>query len=68
MRSDALNEHTIEDVMTRKVCFLPPDASVSEAARYMWQARIHRLLVLEDGQLRGILSMSDAARVLATEG
>jgi len=67
VRSDALNEHTVGEVMTRTVCSLPPDASVAEAARYMWQAGIHRVLVLEGGHLRGIISMSDVARVLAAE-
>ena len=66
-RSDAFDEHTIEEVMTRSVRWLPPDASVRRAAAYMWHAGIHRLLILEGGRLRGILSMSDVARVLAIE-
>jgi predicted transcriptional regulator len=53
-------------MMTRNVCSLASDAEVGEAAQYMWQAGIHRLLVLDAGELSGILSMSDLARVLAT--
>jgi CBS domain-containing protein len=63
---DLFNEHTVDEVMTRTVCSLPPGADVTEAAQYMWQAGIHRILVLEKGRLAGILSMSDLARVLAT--
>jgi len=65
-QNDYFNQHTVAEVMTRAICSLPPDAEVGEAAQYMWRAGIHRLLVLEDGQLSGILSMSDVARVLAT--
>lgn len=63
---DLFNEHTVDEVMTRHICSLPPEALVTEAAEYMWQLGIHRLLVLEDEQLSGILSMSDVARVVAT--
>jgi CBS domain-containing protein len=63
---DPFNDHTVEEVMTRNVCSLASDAEVGEAAQYMWQAGIHRLLVLDEGELSGILSMSDLARVLAT--
>ena len=65
-QEDVFNEHTVEEVMTHTVCSLPPDAEVGEAAQLMWGEGIHRLLVLEDGHLRGILSMSDVARILAT--
>lgn len=67
LRSDLFNEHTVDEVMTRTICSLPPEAPVAEAAQFMWQAGIHRLLVLDAGHLSGILSMSDVARVLATE-
>jgi predicted transcriptional regulator len=63
---DPFNEHTVDEVMTRTVCSLPPDAAVGEAARYMWQAGIHRLLVMEEGCLAGILTTSDIARLAAT--
>ncbi len=64
--TDLFNEHTIGEVMTSHVRSLPPDALVTEATALMWQTGIHRLLVLEDGHLRGIVSMSDVARVMAT--
>jgi len=65
-QDDYFNEHTVEEVMTRAVCALPPEAELGEAAQYMWREGIHRLLVLEGGHLLGILSMSDVARILAT--
>jgi CBS domain-containing protein len=63
---DPFNDHTVGEVMSRNVRSLGPDAEIGEAAQYMWQAGIHRLLVLDQGELSGILSMSDVARILAT--
>lgn len=65
--ADLFSDHTVGEVMTRRICSLPPDAKVAEAARYMWQAGIHRVLVLEGEHLAGIVSMSDLAAVLSTE-
>jgi predicted transcriptional regulator len=62
---DPFNDHTVAEVMTRNVCSLASDAEIGEAAQYMWQAGIHRLLVLDEGGISGILSMSDVARVVA---
>ncbi len=64
--ADLLGEHTVSEVMTRAICSLPPEARVSEAAQYMWYADVHRLLVLDQGHLVGILSTSDVARAVAT--
>jgi len=63
---DTFDDHTVAEVMTRNVYSLAPNAEVAEAAQYMWQVGIHRLLVLDQGELAGILSMSDVARIMAT--
>ena len=62
---DALAEHTVDEVMTRSVCSLPPDASVAEAADYMRRAGVHRILVIENGALEGVVSAFDVARAVA---
>ncbi len=64
-RDDLFSVHTVDEVMTRIVYSLAPDAEIGAAAQVMWQAGIHRLLVLDNGRLSGIISMSDVARVLA---
>lgn len=67
---DALQElrHLcVRDVMTASVVSVEPDTPVREVARTMDERRIHRLLVLEDGQLRGLISALDLVRVLARE-
>lgn len=62
---DVLSEHTVHEAMTHVVFSLPPDAAVETAADYMRRAEIHRLLVLDAGRLRGIVSALDIAKAVA---
>jgi CBS domain-containing protein len=62
---DVLAEHTVGELMTRKVCALPPTADVSAAADYMRTANVHRVLVVDGGRLVGIVSASDITRAVA---
>jgi CBS domain-containing protein len=60
-----LDEHTAEEVMTRTLLTLPPDADVAEAARRMLEHGVHRLFVVEDGRLDGVVTTRDLIGVLA---
>ena len=51
--------------MTQDPCWVPPDAEVPKAADYMKRAGIHRLLVMENGKLLGIVSAMDVVRAVA---
>jgi CBS domain-containing protein len=62
---DRLSEHAVGEIMTRKLCFLPPDATVKEAARYMVDRDIHRVLVMDGARLLGIVSTTDIMRAVA---
>lgn len=62
---DALTEHTVDEVMTRKVCSLAPHLPLVAAADYMKRAEVHRLIVLEGGRLVGIVTSSDVTRAVA---
>lgn len=46
-------------VMSTKVLAVAPDASAREAAHLMREHRVHRLLVVEGGVLRGVVSALD---------
>jgi CBS domain-containing protein len=57
---------TVDNVMTKDVITLPPDADHAEAARVMNKAGIKRVLVLdESGNLCGLVSRSDILRAFA---
>lgn len=62
---DVLAEHTVGEAMTRSVCSIQPGTTINEAAAYMIRAGIHRLLVLEDGKLVGLITTTDIVRALA---
>ncbi len=63
---NALEEHTVSEAMTRgPLCALAPDVAVTAAADYMRRAGVHRLLVVQDDRLLGVVSTMDIARAVA---
>ena len=66
-RSDVtvLDAHSVDEVMTRVAITLSPNASVLAAADLMRTRSIHRVLVLDNGTLVGIVSTLDVARAVA---
>jgi CBS domain-containing protein len=59
-----LGEHTVAEYMTDGVVSVPPDASPAAIARSLRANRVHHVLVVEQGVLRGILSTFDLLGVL----
>jgi CBS domain-containing protein len=59
---DMLAEHTVSEAMTRTVVAVGPETPARAAARLMTQFAIHRVLVLDDGGLRGVLTSMDVVR------
>jgi CBS domain-containing protein len=62
---DYLAEHTVADAMTPTVCSIAPFVDVYTAAEYMIRAGVHRLIVMQEGRLVGILSSLDIVRAVA---
>lgn len=63
--SDWFTEHTVSEVMNHRICALPSNTRVDQAADFMRTAAIHRVLVMDDGVLVGIVSMTDIAEAVA---
>jgi CBS domain-containing protein len=55
---------TVADIMNPTVHSVESDATVAEIARKMLDLRLHRLLVVEDDRLAGIISTSDLIGLL----
>lgn len=55
-------ERRVEDVMTRDLITVGPDADHSEAARIMERTGVKRLPVVDGGNLRGVVSRADILR------
>lgn len=65
--SDVPNEVqdlTAADAMTRDLVTIGPDAPVTEVAQLMLKHHIHRVLVVDDSALLGVISSYDLMRVL----
>lgn len=62
---DALQEHTVGEAMSRNVQSLLPSTPVDFAADFMRKASIHRVLVIEDDHLLGVVSTRDIADAVA---
>jgi CBS domain-containing protein len=65
---NVMDEHTVADVMTRRVISLGRDATVREAARLMLEAGVHRILVLEDTRLVGLVTNTDILKAVSQYG
>lgn len=55
----------VADVMITAVISVAPDATLVEVARTLVEKRIHRLLVVEQGRLVGLVSSMDLVRLVA---
>lgn len=62
---DVLGEHVVEEAMNRNVRAVSSDTPVDRAADYMREASIHRVLVMDDEKLVGIVSASDIVSAVA---
>lgn len=55
---------TAKDLMTEKVVSVAPSATASHIAHMMEEQKIRRVVVLEDGKMKGIVSRADLLRAL----
>lgn len=61
-----LFDHTaVSEVMTPSVHTIAPDDDVREAARKMLAVEVHRLFVVQDEELVGVISQTDVAHAVA---
>lgn len=65
---DVLEEHVVSEVMTQRLCELPPETDVQEAAEYMLRSGVHRILVTKGGRLLGVVSTTDVVKAVARFG
>lgn len=62
---EILDRKTVADWMTPKVISVPPDASLAEVCGAMAREGIHRVFVVDDGRLAGVISSLDVVKYLA---
>lgn len=57
----------VEEVMTREVITVGPDADLAEATRLMTEHRVRHLPVVEGGKVVGVISIGDAVKAIISE-
>lgn len=62
------DEHRVADHLTAQLTFAAPEWSLEEAAATMVRGGFRHLVVVDGGDVAGILSMRDIVRVWAGEG
>jgi len=61
----AMRDGTVADVMSHFILSIGPESPLREAIRLMAADRVHRLLVIDGGNLVGIISSMDVLRALS---
>lgn len=60
-------ETHVADIMTTRVCFVPPWRTLDECMALMTYERVRHLPVLESGRLVGIISIGDVVKEIISE-
>lgn len=63
-----LEEHCVSEIMSRTVLSLSPEAEAREAARMMLEAGVHRILVMDEGRLAGVVTTTDLVEAVSQHG
>jgi CBS domain-containing protein len=64
---DTMANYLVEDVMSKTLRWLSPDADVRSAAEMMREYGVHRVLVCNRGRLVGLVSAMDIAKAVASQ-
>jgi CBS domain-containing protein len=65
-RTMLLEATLAQDIMTPRPLTIEPQADVRDAAREMLYAEVHRLFVVSEERLVGVISTTDIVRAVAT--
>ena len=64
-RGRVLDQTPVRDVMTPEPQTISPEADIREAARRMLEGDVHRLIVIANGRMVGVISTTDIIRAVA---
>jgi CBS domain-containing protein len=64
LRGKSSRDLTVTDIMTEKIVFVGLDTTIDKAMALMTEMRCRHLPVLEDGTLRGMVSIGDVVRAV----
>lgn len=56
---------TVEDIMSRDLVTVAPDTTLMEIRKLLYEGGFHHLLVVENDELRGVISDRDVLRAIS---
>lgn len=62
---ELIDQVTVRDIMTPVIFDVRPQATVAELAEFLLRGKIHRALVMDEGELVGIVTTFDVLRMVA---
>ena len=62
---ESVQNLTADQAMTRELVTVGPDAAIEDVARLMHEHRVHRVLVVDEGAIAGMITTFDLLPVLA---
>jgi CBS domain-containing protein len=62
-KSKELRNMKVSDVMSRPLVAVGPKTEIEEAAKVMCQKKIKKLPIVEEGRLRGLITLTDILRI-----
>jgi CBS domain-containing protein len=62
-KSKELRGMKVSDVMSRPLVVVGPKTEIEEAAKVMCEKRIKKLPIVEEGRLRGLITLTDILRI-----
>lgn len=66
-RARLFGDTLVREIMTARALTIDPGELITQAAREMLYLDVHRLFVVEGGQLLGVISQSDIVGAVATQ-
>ena len=63
---DTASSSTVKEIMTSPVVSIDPDSSILDAAELMDRKQIHKIPVIKDGKVVGIISATDLVMLFST--
>jgi CBS domain-containing protein len=67
LKGRSSHDTPVRDIMTSRVLYVTPNQPVEEAMALMTERRVRHLPVIDDGQVRGLVSIGDLVKAIISE-
>jgi CBS domain-containing protein len=67
LKGRSSRETPVREIMTSRVLYVTPDQPVEEAMALMTERRVRHLPVIENGHVRGLVSIGDLVKAIISE-